>query len=388
MNDKGFENKVGELVAVTHKLEVPQIILLRRMTLADPQSLKWASQRQLELIFNVILAKALERTGRERVIAASTQHFDPLLPPGSEEELDKERWMLFDLAKPLLAGAAPSQTETALAVMDELEDEEEDEGPRTYGDFPTLFDDTMTRYVRRILGVLAITGSRPHIPPPFIVAPGFAACYERVMRDMLLPTMRSSKRLKELAGSRNWTEEGAADRLIGMVQSTDTGNPVLHQWQTRWEAFHPEKILKGKDGKPRARKPEDDPWPLFKDEAAKNGYVPPCPSDIPLLARVIKMEPEALSSAWHSLAQLYEQEFQPKTRADQARPGAFRDSLVKVIDKLDHHTGDLLTIKAFFDFPKVDRMFLKQLIITLGRTDGERFRKAPVLIGFFNDLPK
>lgn len=386
MSGDGFENKVGELVAVTHRLDVPQILVLRRMTLDDPQSLKWASRRQLELIFNVIIAKALERAGTERVCAAADQHFDPMLPEGSEEARDQERWMLFDLAKPLLAGAKPDRTDTTQEVMDELE--AEDEAPRSYGDFPSLFDDTLTRYVRRILSVLAVTGTRPHIPPPFIVAPGFAACYEQVMREMLLPTMRASKRLRELAGSRNWTETGAGDRLIGMIQSGDTANPVLHQWQSRWEAFHPDKVLKGRDGKPRPRKPEDDPWPLFRDEAARQGYVPPGPGDIPLLARVIKMEPEALAGAWHSLAQLYEQEFQPKTRAEQARAGAFRDGLIRAIDKLDHHTGDLLVIKAFFDFPRVDRMFLKQLIMTLGRSDAERFRMAPVLIAFVNDLPK
>jgi hypothetical protein len=388
MNNKGFENKVAELVAITHQLEVPQILMLRRMTLVDPQSLKWANQRQLELIFNVILGKALERTGVERVAAAANQHFDPLLPPGSEDANDKDRWMLFDLAKPMLAGATPSQTETALAVMDELEAESEDEATESGIDFPTVFDNTMIRYIRRILSVLTVTGTRPHIPPPFLLAPGFAACYERVMREMLLPTMRSSRRLRELASTRNWAEDGAGDRLIGMVQSADISNPVLHQWNTRWEAFHPEKVLKGKDGKVRPRKPEDDPWPLFTEDAAKHAYMPPCPSDIPLLALVLKLEPESLADAWHSLAQIYEQEFSPKTRADQARAGAFRDSLLKTIEKLDHHAGDLLTIKAFFDYSRVDRLFLKQLIMTLGRSDAERFRKAPVLINFYNDLPK
>lgn len=386
MSEKGFDNKVTELVAITHQLEVAQIVMLRRMTLTDPQALKWASARQLELIFNVILAKALERTGTERVVAAAEQQFEPLLPPGPEEARDQERWLLFDLARPMLAGAKPSQTETAQAVMDELE--AEDDTPLSYGDFPTLFDDTLIRYVRRILSVLAVTGTRPHIPPPFIVAPSFMACYEQVMRDMLLPTMRSSRRLRELASTRNWTEEGAGDRLIGMLQSSDSNNPILHQWATRWDAFHPEKVPKGKDGKPRARKPEDDPWPLFKADAAKNGYVPPYPGDIPLLARVLRLEPEILGQSWHSLAQIYEQEFHPKTRADQARPGAFRDGCLKIIEKLEHHCGDLLVIKAFFDFPRCDRMLLKQLIMTLGRTDSERFRMAPVLINFFNDLPK
>lgn len=386
--NKGFESKVTELVAVTQRLAVPQILLLRRMTLADSEAQKWASPRQLDLIFTVILSKALERTDSALVRQASEQQFDPLLPQGEEADRDRERGLLFDLARPMLAGAAPSATETAEEVMETLDQAAEDEAPRSYGDFPTLFDETLTRYVRRILSALAVTGSRPHIPIPFVLAPQFAATYEKVLREMLLPTMRNSKRLRELAGSRDWTEEGASDRLVGMIQSRDTNNPVLRQWNTRWDAFHPETVLKGKDGRPRTRRPEDDPWPFFKEEAAKHGYIPPTPTDIPMLQKILLLEPEVLANAWHSLSQMYEQEFNPKSRAEQARAGAFRDGLIRTIEKLDLRAGDLLAIRAFYDFPRCDRMFLKQLIQTLGRSDRERHSKAPMLVAFYNDLPR
>jgi hypothetical protein len=383
-----FESKVADLVAVTRRLEVPQILLLRRLTLIDPETLKWANVRQLELIFTVILGNALERAGLAAIQAASTQHFDPLLPSGSEEDRDKERWLLFDLAKPMLSGKVPAETGTTEDLMDQLEEAEEDFSAMSFGDFPTLFDESIARYIRRTLLALAVTGSRPHIPPPFFVAPAFAACFDRVLRTSVLPAVRNTRRVRELAGTRNWTEEGAGARLIGMVQSQDSGNPILHHWHTRWTNLHPDTILKGKDGKPRARLPEEDPWPAFKEDAAKTGYIPPTPADIPMLDRLLRLDGEVLAVAWETLAQLYEQEFHPKARADQGRPGSFRDGLIAQMERLDRHGGDLLVIKAFFDLPKVDRLFVKQLIQTLGRTDIERERKAPLLSAFYNDLPK
>ena len=390
MSSEKFESKVAELVAVTRRLDVPRILMLRRLTLVDPEALKWASAHQLQLVFNVILENALRRTGKEAVEAASRDHFDPLLPPGNEGERDKERWLLFDLAKPVLGGQTTTETDTTEEVLDSLDADQDDLDATslTFGDFPTLFDETICRYVRRTLSVLAATGSRPHIPPLFLSAPSFAACFDKVLRESILPTMRGSRRLKELASSRDWTEEGAGARLIGMVQSRDMGNAILRQWHQRWESMHPDAVLKGKDGKPRPRKPEDNPWPTFREDGEKKGYIPPFPSEIPLLERILLIDGAVAAAAWDSLSQLYEQEFQPKTRAEQGRPGSFRDGLLAQIERLELNVGDLLAIRAFFDFPKVDRMFIKQTIQILGRSDIERERKAPLLVAFYNDLPR
>lgn len=392
----GFESKVADLVAVTQRLDVGRILMLRRLTMADPQTLKWASARQLELIFTVIVGKALERMAPAEVVAASMQHFDPLLPPGPEEQLDKERWLLFDLAKPILSRPAQDNDAaagqgTTQAVLDELDADSQaaDDGqPQRYGDFGSLFDDTISRALRRTLSALAATGTRPHIPHPFHAAPAFASVYLHVARGTILPTMRTSRRLKEMASSRNWTEDGAAMRLLGIIHAGEDNNPILHHWDARWQATHPEHVAKGKDGKPKPRKPEDDPWPLFRDDAAKNGYIPPYPADIPMLQRLLRLDGDELTDSWEQIAHLYEQEFQPKSRHDQGRPGSFRDGLLKFIDELPHHGGDLLAIRAFFDFAKMDRLFVKQLIQILGRSDKERLMRAPLLIAFYNDLPK
>ncbi len=382
MDVKGFESKVAELVAITQRLDVTRILLVRRMTMTDPETLKWASARQLELIFNVILEKALERTDRDVVFAASRNQFESLLPPGDEAVRDQERWMLFDLSRALLAGMQPSEENTTDAVMEELA---ADETPIEAGDFPTLFDETIARHTRRTLTALACTGTRPHIPRPFFVAPQFGAVFEKVVREYVVKSIRSTRRIKELAASRNWQQKGSAERLLGMILAGEANNPILHYWDQRWQNFDPARAsAKGKG----TIRPEDNPWELFKEDGTRHEYIPPYYTDIPMLQRLIRYDGEAISDAWQRLTQIYQQEFAPASKADQARQGAFRDAALSAIDSLDHHAGDLLVIRAFYDLPKVDRMFVKMLIQSLGRGEQERNRKAPLLIAFYNDLPR
>jgi hypothetical protein len=382
MDTKGFESKVAELVAVTQRLDVPRILMVRRITLTDPETLKWASARQLELIFNVILEKALERTGRDAVFAASQDQFETLLPPGDDAARDAERWMLFDLSREMLAGMQPSQESTTEAVMEELA---ADEAPIEAGDFATLFDETIVRHTRRVLTALACTGTRPHIPRPFYLAPNFAAIFEKVVREYVVKSIRSTRRIKEMATSRNWQAKGSAERLVGMILAGEDNNPILHYWDQRWQSFDPARATaKGKG----TIRPEDNPWPLFKEDGTKFEYLPPFYTDIPMLQRLIRYDGEEIAEQWRQIAQIYQQEFSPKSKADQARNGAFRDALLRAIEKMEHHGGDLMVIRAFYDLPKADRMFLKLLIQSLGRSDLERERKAPLLVAFYNDLPR
>ncbi|MGE5517772.1 MAG: hypothetical protein ACM31D_18360 [Bacteroidota bacterium] len=382
MDAKGFESKVAELVAVTQRLDVPRILMVRRMTLTDPETLKWANARQLELIFNVILEKALERTDRDAVYTASQDHFDSFLPPGDESARDAERWLLFDLSRQMLAGIQPKQESTTDAVMEELA---ADDAPIEASDFATLFDETLVRHTRRTLTALACTGSRPHIPRPFYVAPNFAAVFETIIRDYVLKSIRSARRIKELASSRNWQSKGSFERLVGMILAGEDNNPILYYWDQRWQSFDPARAsAKGKG----TIRPEDNPWGVFKDDGAKHDYIPPFYTDIPMLQRLMRYDGDELAEQWQQIAQIYQQEYSPTSKADQARQGAFRDALLRAIEKMDHHAGDLMVIRAFYDLPKADRQFVKLLIQSLGRSDAERERKAPLLVAFYNDLPR
>lgn len=379
-----FDTKVAELLAVTKGLGVPQILLLRRMTLADPETRKWAGERELSVVFNVILTQAVDSMDLDALDEASNQGFDPLLPPGSDDDRDRDRWMLFDLARKRLAcrPKSPAAAEAEEALAEEVPDD----SPVVADDFATLFDETLARYARRTLAALATRATRPHIPTPFIIAPGFAPTFELMLRKVILPDLRSMRRIKELAAAHDWTGEAASPRLIAMMEKGGTDNPILAPWDSRWNALRTEGEPDPK-GKPR-RKWSGDPFAVLSEGAARFGFEPPTAADLGLLERIIRWVPEEVARAWGEVAQVYQQEFHPKSRSDQARQGAFRDSLIRWIEKLPHHAGDVVTIRAFFELPKCDRMFLRQLIQSMGSSDTVRRRMAPVLIHFFETLPK
>lgn len=386
MNDskrrEKFESKVAELLAVTSGLKVPQILMLRRMTSADPDTQSWANDRELGVVFDTILDRSIAAMDVEELGAAADQHFDGLLPPGPEDARDKERWLLFDVTKKYLANrskAAPAAPEPPPAEV-----EEEEEAPIPTDNFRVMFDETLARYARRALQALVVNPAqaaslRPHIPVPFIISPGFANCYETLLRKFVLPDVRATKRIKELHESRHWDSSGP-NRLIAIIQQGGQGNPILDTWDSRWAAYKSEGV-----GSKHAK--ANDPWEVFKEWAATGGIKAPDQQDIPLLHSVIRWEPEALLEGWREVTLLYQQEFHPKDRHDQAREGAFRDAIVRVIRELPKFGGDLIAMKAFFELPKCDRMLLRKLMQTVGGTDTERRRMAPGLVHFYNNLP-
>ena len=379
-----FESKVAELLAVTSGLKVPQILMLRRMTSSDPDTQSWANDRELGVVFDTILDRAVAAIEVEELGAAADLQFNALLPPGPEETRDKERWLLFDAAKKYLAKRAKTVAPAEPVIETVIAVEEEDEAPIAFSNFKQLFDETLARYARRALQVLVINpvgaaSLRPHIPVPFILSPGFANCYETLLRKYVLPDIRATKRIKELAESRHWDATGS-NRLIAIIQSGGNGNPILDTWDSRWNAYSSEGV-----GAKHAK--ASDPWAVFHDWAKAGGYPSPSEDDIPLLHSVIRWEPESLAEAWREVALLYQQEFHPKDRHDQAREGAFRDAVVRSIRELPKRAGDMIAIRAFFELPKCDRMFLRKLMQTVGGTDTERRRVAPGLVHFYNNLP-
>ena len=377
-----FERKVAELLAVTARLTVPQILMLSRMTKADPDTRGWANERELGVVFDTILDRAIASIEVEELAGRAEQQFDDLVPPGPEDVRDKERWLLFDVSKKYLAKRKKVEVvaETPLpSTVVEIEEYE----PVKFDNFKQLFDETIARYTKRALQVLVVSPThakiRPYIPVPFIIAPGFATCYEELLRRYVLPDIRTTKRIGELALSRTWDERGS-NRLIAMIQAGGNGNAILDTWDSRWAAYKSEGIgAKHRKGA--------NPWEVFEEAAKAGGYDAPTEADVPLLHSVIRWEAESLAEAWREVALLYQQEFHAVSRHEQAREGAFRDSLVRSIRELPKRAGDVLVMKAFFELPKCDRLCLRKVMHTVGGTETERRRVAPGLVHFFNNLP-
>lgn len=441
-DNKTFETKVANLIAATRHLEIAQILLLRRLTLADPESRKWASLKQLEVVFSVILSKAIERFGLDVLKTARDADFAPLLPKANAEARAEDLRILGEIANQMLGPAALTEAQSTQASFEKLvaigparppprsarTQPQPKEPPPLFAaqlgpnsanilppaklrtlaaeaaaaaeteagadsapaqqaesivvDFDTLFDDTICEYARKIFVLLQISGPSRGIRLPFLVAPEFGACYEAVLRSHVLPKMRASRHIQSLAITYNWAELGG-DKLIEIIQASEVNNPVLHNWDTRWGAFRTQKV----GGKPVKLKAADNPWLDFNQDATRYNYEPPDESDLQILQDLIRYEAESIAKAWRELTQLYEQEFTPNARQEKAREGAFRDGLMKWADKLPDHVGELFIIKAYFDFPRLDGSYIRRMINNFGRTDTERKRNAPYLSRFAHGLP-
>jgi hypothetical protein len=254
---------------------------------------------------------------------------------------------------------------------------------RPFVDFQTLFDDTICDYCEKILSLLRITAPTQGLRIPFLVAPEFGHVYQELLRKYVLPPMRNSRQLQALSTSYNWAEVGG-ERLLEIIQGGEVNNPVLHNWDARWAAFRPARVPKGK--KPPPMKAEDNPWPFLREEAVRGGYVPPEDKDLQLLQDLIRFEADSLAKCWREVNQLYEQEFSPNARQEQAREGALRDGLMKWAARLPDHLGEFEAMKIYFEMPRCDGDWLRRLLNNFGRTEQDRYRNAPYLCEFVQQL--
>ncbi|MBI3444073.1 MAG: hypothetical protein HY055_01580, partial [Magnetospirillum sp.] len=348
---KTFEAKVASLIAATRHLEIPHILMLRRMTLRDPEARKWANEKQLGVVFSVILTKSIERYGVDKLKLARDRNFQPLLPAGGDGR-DEDLRVLADIATQLLGPPQMTEAESAQAgfhalltrgavapplrtirtqapvreppplfaaqlgagsdrmgkMMPKFQmspaqgGSGANEPDKPFTDFPTLFDDTICAYTEKILSIFRITGPSKGIRLPFLLSPEFGVVYREVLTKFILPQMRSTRHMQTLAHSYNWAEVGG-EKLIEIMQGSEVNNPILHNWDGRWAAFRAPKAVKGK--KAPSPKPDDNPWPLLREDATRYNYEPPTEANIILLQDVIRYEADVLAKCWRELTQLY-----------------------------------------------------------------------------------
>jgi len=391
--EEKFAAKVTELAAVCRHLDVPRILVLRRMTLADPESLKWATAQQLEAVFSVILTDVVKAKSFEGLVEVANNQYEDWLPPGTPETRDQDRWLLHDLCKAHIPQAtsgvsfAPPPPPAHVTVNDLLSEEDAEGDDQPFSGFNDLLDRTVIKTLKQILRVLSVNSIRPHTPPPFFNAPQFSDCFLPVVKELILPSLHGSRLIKDLAKSRDWSKPGEDARLMGILQGGEARqNPILYQWDARWDHFSEESqsALRAKN---KADPIENTPWPRFMADGAKHEYISADERHLWILKSMLRWEPETLAEGWEQLTQMYTQEFNPPNKHDQARPGSFRDGIAKWIGKIQRNGGEALAMKAFFECPKCDKMFMHKLTQTFGM-QAQRQAAIPLLLEMLDSLPK
>ncbi len=361
-----FAAKVTELAAVCRHLDVPRILVLRRMTLADPESLKWATAQQLDAVFNVILTDIIKGLSFEGLEQVSDEHYEAWLPPVSEDIRDQDRWLLHDLCKPFLPTASSGLSFTTQAPPPKVSADDlladDDESAEPFSNFNALLDQTVLKILRKNLRVLAVNSIRAHTPPPFLNAPHFSECFLPVVKELILPSLHGSRLIKELSASRDWSKPGEDARLMGVLQGGEARqNPILHQWDARWDHFSDasQSALRTKG---KADPPEKTPWPRFIADGAKHEYISADERHLWILKSILRWEPETLAEGWEQLIQMYAQEFAPASKHDQAREGSFRDGVAKWIEKIPRNGGEALAMKASLSAQSATRCLCTSLL--------------------------
>ncbi len=95
-------NKVAELRATCRGLRVPQILALRRLALADPETLRWVPAAELDAFFTEILGIELRDFTYESLERIAERNYAPLLPPGPPAAREEDLGLLRRLSHPLL----------------------------------------------------------------------------------------------------------------------------------------------------------------------------------------------------------------------------------------------------------------------------------------------
>ncbi len=341
--DGRFGAKLHELLGLTKGLGMAKVMLLRRLTLADPAltdptSPKRLPPERLDSIFVTVLTRTLDRMDSADIAHARDLGFVPMLPDGPVD--DAERALLAQLcaSRMLRWDAAQHYPLDAAQVQ--------------------AFDDAVAARCRRVLDVLAADTTPVGVPVPLVLSPDFAAAYDHLLRQTILPAMRTRAALRQAVAHMDLDEDFIHDPVFA------------DHWRQAWDDHH------------------DAAATVFSnlaDPVVAPSFVFPAMADC---AQIPALDHDLICECWREIRSTYEQEFQPRGTAEPARTGPFRDSIAQAMDRLGEGAGEWVAIRAYLDCPRMDKLILKHLIQSLGRSEAERQGRAPLLFAFFAALPR
>jgi len=225
---------------------------------------------------------------------------------------------------------------------------------------------------------------------PFLLAPAFSDRFEGVVRDIIVPRMRSATRnIAVIENSRKWEGANVQD-FWEMVETNERFLiPVRTAWQAAWDQCRQRRV-----DKPGAKsKSVLVAAPVLQDvrrrlAPVEGEYTLPTirNSEIDLLsALAFVFDPVEMERHWARLRQLYEQELDTRVYQDKAREGALRDSILQAFEKLPDMIGEFMTMLCYFCFPNLDLLFLERFTHNKGQTVAARREKIPFLMQFLEN---
>ncbi len=376
-NPKTFGEKVSQLVSATNQLDVPRTLLVRRMTIANPESTKWASADELKSIFDVIVGQAMERLDPMLLEEARLHGFEPLVPKGSDAQRAEDAAVLTALAGRFAAAEAPEPEEKPAPLPVEPEPILVPEKPQ-FVTFDSLFDSVVCQRIRKNLQPWGVEETTRTIQLPFLVSPHFPSSFELMLRTHIFPVLRATRHIQLLSMTYNWNSVGG-EKLDEIMAMDIRKNPVLFTWDNYWN-----KIRAGL--KDMTLNPAENPLtPLCKD-ARSLGYSRPTDRDVMLLQSIIHLSSSAMSDMERGLMQAYEQEFDPPKGTPQAREGALRDLFLSWFDSLPMGMGDFLAIRLYFACPLLDTEYMRKLLTNFGENRKKYEKNVPYLTEFVDSL--
>lgn len=223
------------------------------------------------------------------------------------------------------------------------------------------------------------------IPPLYLFSPEFAAKLKPAIVKFVYPLIRNSRQVRVLANdvdlSRTDTE------VFWQRVSKPLKDKLLAVWSGTWDQMKTIEIKRA-DGLPITQIGTG-----LKE--LRECLEPSTPQvyDLPQIRNheidVIKslLDPEIdwwnrLSTEWQRCQDLYEQEKDPRIFQQQAREGAFRDSLLAAFERFPSQWADFLALSCHRVFPRINTAFLESFSMNFGRDATQRAAHLPYLMRY------
>lgn len=260
-----------------------------------------------------------------------------------------------------------------------------------FKDFDSLCEAAVFRRIDRIL--VFFRRHNPtvirEIPPFFLAADEFAVKFKDAVRRFIYPQFRSSRQVRLLSTSLDLSRTDA--ETFWEHAPPALKEKLLSVWHQAWDDL---KLIEAKKEEGinvmQVKASTKDLRDMLNPSSPMAYDLPKVGNrEIEVFKSLLDTSEDwwaRLNEEWRRFHDFYEQEKDPRMFQQQAREGAFRDSLLAIFESLPERWGDFLVLLCHRVFPHVNTEFLKSFVVNLGLTEAERRRRAPYLMRYLEQV--